>query len=470
MLWLILAALAANPPTATSGPGLRIHPQNPYSFTYNGRPWYLIGSGMESFCKSWSDSFEEWRAYLDMLYRRGINRVRFFPWSFCWKGDPVRFSPWRTVSVQPRRYDLFRWNDNYWRMLRRVVSYAQRRDIVIEYILFDYCSLPAEEWAKSPWSEMAGGACPGKTGKPSFFQFAEWDNLMLFRQRYNPRWPWQKRNQWLQQTWVIKNLRELGEFNNIYWELNNELGWGQFREGEFKWAKHMLAFLRRHDPKRRLVAMSCHPEYFRRLDLDICCPHPIPYFNRKLRLPDSVPEIIAKYRPLGRPVVCDETGYYPPPPRDVWQKERLLAALEPKQIANERKSYWWAFVSGGYWTAVCWRPFDDNIRRKWAGYFARFVRLIPYLWRRQPHPEWASSRLCASDGSWWWVAISPDGSEITVDTSSAPHPAFAGVGRWYDPTTGQWTDRFAVRRSKAARFRPPDRSHEWILYVVRPEI
>lgn len=154
-------------PTADEREGLRIHPANPRYLTFKGKPFLIIGSGMESLCQRWSRTRRQWYEYLDMLHRNGFNRVRFFPWDFCWQEELLpTFSPWRVIDPKGFDFDLRHFNPKYWSFVRDIISYAAKRDIVVEYILFDYCSLRGREWLKNPLAADNGGAVPGKTGNP----------------------------------------------------------------------------------------------------------------------------------------------------------------------------------------------------------------------------------------------------------------------------------------------------------------
>jgi len=458
-------ALGAGSPTPATD-GLRINPQNPHYFIYKGRPFFIIGSGMESHCQPWSRTAEQWRAYLDMLRRNGFNRVRFFPWDFCWaeKLEPT-FSPWRVLDAQNFRYDLTRFNPAYWDLVRRIIQMARERDIVVEYNLFDYCSLqdsPKKKvWSHNPLSARAGGAVPGNRGKPGVYAFADYSDLDLFKQPFDPHWPWQKRNQWLQQFYVKHTVDQLGGYENIYWEIMNEQGWGKVEPQGVKWTRHWLAFLDKYDPHRRLRSINAADVYDEMEGMDIVCEHPIPFFNRKkLTRPEVIVEIVHEARKFGKPVICDETGFFPPQSSTEDQPWRTIT---PEQLANERRAFWYAFVAGGHWTAVCWQDFQERPTHRWIRHLADFVQRVPY-WTMAPHDDLVQGPFahCLARPGKLYVVYLGRGGQVSVDLGGRKLTAFEA--RWLDPRTGKERAASGKQQGNLVVFQAPDKE-DWVLVI-----
>ena len=378
--------------------GLRIHPENPRYLTYNGKPFYVVGSGMESIGQPWSRTQEQWRDYLDMLHRNGFNRIRFFPWDLCWQKELLpTSSPWRVRDAKAFDFDLTQFNRQYWDFVKRLLTMAQQRGIVVEYNLFDYCSLEDKKgesaWARNPLSALNnnGGALPGKKGKPDIYIFADYGDLTLFQTPFDASWSWQKKNQWYQQLYVKYTIEQLTDFPNIYWEIMNEQGWQRVEPGGPEWTRHWLTFLDRHDPNRRLRSINVADVYDEMPGLDIICEHPIPFFHRReLTDPEVAVGIIAANLKFGKPVICDETGYFPPPAStedDVWR------TVTQEQMANERRAFWYAFVAGGHWTAVCWQDFQERDTHRWVRHLKSLIDTVPY-WKMEPHDELVDRGHC----------------------------------------------------------------------------
>lgn len=471
MIKLLLAAAIAIAlaPSSDDG-GVRIHPENPRYLTYGGKPFYVIGSGMESQCEPWSRTISEWRAYLDMLHRNGFNRVRFFPWSFCWSEDLLpTFSPWALLNAKEFEYDLTRFNSEYWDFVKEILSMARERDIVVEYVLFDYCSLAdgAGElcWTRHPFSALHnnGGALPGGKGKPDIYAFFDYSNLDLFVEPLRPKWPWQQRNQWYQQAYVKHTVDELTSFPNLYWEIMNEQGWKRIEANGPEWTAHWLAFLDKHDPNRHLRAINAADVYDAMPGLDIVCEHVIPFFAKQLTTPELVVEIVHSNLRFGKPLVCDETGWFPPPSST---EDRIWRRCTEEQLANERRAFWYAFVAGGHWTATCWQDFEERDTHRWIRHLADFVASVPY-WLMEPHDELLEGAHCLAQPGRQYVIYLGSGGNVSLDLGGRSPSDFAM--HWLDPRSGEWSEATVGEKDSRVHFTAPSQD-DWVLYIrARPE-
>ncbi len=461
-LGLSFVALAQSPAQI----GLRINPENPHYLIYNGKPFFIIGSGMESHCQPWSRTPEQWRAYLDMLKRNGFNRVRFFLWDFCWADELLpTFSPWKVKDPKNFDYDLTQFNPKYWELIKQILQMAQERDIVVEYNLFDYCCLEDRKghlcWTKNPLSaeHNNGGAIPGKKGKPSIYMFADYSNLDLFQEKFDPNWSWPKKNQWLQQLYVKYTIDQLGSFPNIYWEIMNEQGWNKVEPNGPKWTAHWLAFLDKYDGHRHLRSINAADVYDELEGMDIVCEHPIPYFNRReLDRPERIVAIVHRNLRFGKPVVCDETGFFPPQKSTADEQWR---SYTPEQLANERRGFWYAFVAGGQWTAVCWQDFRERDTHRWIRHLAWFVKQVPY-WKMAPHDDLVQGGHCLARPGKEYVVYLGHGGTTTVDLGGTPAQRFRA--QWLNPRTGELSPAKLVAKGRRATATAPSRE-DWVLWL-----
>lgn len=131
---------------------LRVHPENGRYFTDNSsRAIYLTGS------HTWAsfqdigvpgDAPFDWSGYLDMLEANHHNFIRLWVWEQAKKGswttDEIVFSPLPYQIVQQdgkERYDLSKWNEDYFDRLRQRVQEAGQRGIYVAVMLFQGWSL-----------------------------------------------------------------------------------------------------------------------------------------------------------------------------------------------------------------------------------------------------------------------------------------------------------------------------------------
>src|SRR4051812_24992832 len=148
----LLALLAAVPARTAPMSPLALHPENPHYFMFRGKPAVLIGS-TEHYGAVLNRDFN-YVKYLNELHAAGLNLTRTFsgiyrelPGTFNIRGNTLApapgsyLAPWAR-SEKPgaadggNRFDLHHWDDAYFRRLTDFVTQANRRGVVVEYVLF----------------------------------------------------------------------------------------------------------------------------------------------------------------------------------------------------------------------------------------------------------------------------------------------------------------------------------------------
>ena len=148
---IVIAAVWLSHGTALAEP-IRLHPDNPHYFLFRGKPAVLVTSG-EHYGAVINLDFK-YDVYLDALASDGLNLTRLFVGSYLEKpGDfKIRFNtlapaPGRAVTPWARsttdgyagggpKFDLDRWDENYFTRLKDFVAKANARGIVVEVVLF----------------------------------------------------------------------------------------------------------------------------------------------------------------------------------------------------------------------------------------------------------------------------------------------------------------------------------------------
>ncbi len=154
-VWLILGPVLsavghAGAPGAAAADGLGVYAGNPYYWQYHGRPMLLLGGSSGPAGALNDEGMFLWPnlpAALDKLKAAGGNYVRCLVsgrlrgeaalWPFARQGD---------------RYDLDRWNEEYWRLFETFLQETQKRDIVTDieiWATFDYYREP---WTQNPFN------------------------------------------------------------------------------------------------------------------------------------------------------------------------------------------------------------------------------------------------------------------------------------------------------------------------------
>ncbi|MBK7626641.1 MAG: DUF1080 domain-containing protein [Bacteroidales bacterium] len=204
----------------SSKPFLSLHPQNPHYFMFRGKPAILIGS-TEHYGAVMNLDFD-YVTYFKELEASGLNVTRTFSGVYVEPAGafgikkntmapgPNRFiCPWAR-SNEPgyanggNKFDLSRWDENYFKRLKDFLTEAGKRNIVVELDLFSniYDTI---QWKLSPlyFKNNTNG-----TGKIS-----DWKEVLSLRHPELLA---------VQERMVRKIVSELRDFDNLYYEVCNE--------------------------------------------------------------------------------------------------------------------------------------------------------------------------------------------------------------------------------------------------------
>src|SRR5258707_1107429 len=144
---------------------LRLHPRNPHYFLFRGKPTVLVTSG-EHYGAVLDLDFN-FVKYLDTLRTDSLNLTRTFSGAYCEPSGsfniqsntlaPARnrfIAPWARSDTPGypnggNKFDLSKWNEEYFTRLKQFVSEASSRGIVVEFTLF--CPFYDDsQWKLSP--------------------------------------------------------------------------------------------------------------------------------------------------------------------------------------------------------------------------------------------------------------------------------------------------------------------------------
>jgi len=214
ILSLLLTLLAV-----TSAEPLRLHPDNPHYFLYQGRPTVLIGSG-EHYGAVINLDFD-YEVYLETMAEEGQNLTRIFSGAYLEKPGafgiekntlaPAEASfqpPWDRSSTPGAigggtKFDLERWNPAYFSRLKDFVGTAERHGIMVEVVLFS--SIYSEEnWRRMPFHP---------DNNINRIELEDWKKCNTLENG---------RILHYQELLVRKLVRELNPFSNVYFEIQNE--------------------------------------------------------------------------------------------------------------------------------------------------------------------------------------------------------------------------------------------------------
>ncbi len=212
------AASSRRKETEVTG-GLRIHPSNPKVLEYRGVPRMLV-CATEHYGAVINRPFR-FERYLEAAAEGSQTLTRLFllfrelqsdrnPYSTAKPESPdfvapfVRTGPGAALDGEPR-YDLSRWNPEYFDRLHRFLTLARGLGIMVEVTLFSNTYAP-QIWALNPLHARNNG---------NGTEEIEWPDYLSLRHPVLVRW---------QQTYLRKVVEETRQYDNILYEVCNEPG------------------------------------------------------------------------------------------------------------------------------------------------------------------------------------------------------------------------------------------------------
>ncbi len=216
---LLVILMTARVAAQGAGP-IQLHPENPHYFLFHGKPAILIASG-EHYGAVLNLDFD-YKRYLDELQAKGLNLTRTFSGTFLETtatpnipdntlapSSPERFaSPWLRTSTPgavdgANRFDLTKWNEDYFHRLKDFVAEADKRGVVVELVLFGFL-YNDELWNVNPMNPKNNVNGVGDVRKEEV--------LTLRHPKLNR----------VQTEYVRKVVTELRDRDNLYYEVINE--------------------------------------------------------------------------------------------------------------------------------------------------------------------------------------------------------------------------------------------------------
>lgn len=279
---------------------LSLHPDNPHYFLWRGRPTVLITSA-EHYGAVVNLDFD-YAPYLKELEARKLNNTRVFSGAYVepigafniarntLAPPPERFiAPWARSS-QPgyanggNKFDLARWDENYFKRLRDFVRQAGRRGVVVEMNLF--CPFYEEsQWKFSPQNAINNVNGVGSVARTNVYTLDKNGGLLA-----------------VQEAMTRKFVTELNEFDNLYYEICNEPYFGGVA---MEWQHHVADVIVETEkslPNRHLISQNITNGTQR-----ITKPHPaVSIFNFHYASP---PKAAAENYALNKVIGDNETGF-----------------------------------------------------------------------------------------------------------------------------------------------------------------
>lgn len=207
---------------------IRPWPENPRYWQYRGRPVLLLGGSREDNLFQIPDLREQ----LDLLASVGGNVIRNT------MSDRDEGNVYPFARREDGKYDLERWNDEYWNRFAACLTLARERDIIVQIEVWDRFDLSDNGglWQRSPWNPANNvNYSYEETGfAPSYPDHPSADKQPFFHTvpgmaKYQPRYD---RIRAYQERFVARMLEISLPFPNVLYCMDNEttteVRWGQY--------------------------------------------------------------------------------------------------------------------------------------------------------------------------------------------------------------------------------------------------
>ena len=194
-----------------------LHPKNPHYFLFRGQPLLIVSSG-EHYGAVLNPDFD-YIKYLNSLRKDGMNYTRIFSGTYFERAGSFGIEkntlapapgrallPWQR-STEPgalcggNKFDLDRWDNNYFTRLRSFISEASNRGIIVEISLF---SSIYSYWDIQVWNPK---------NNINIREEITRDNVQTLNNGGVLKY---------QESVVRKIVRELNEYDNVIYEIQNE--------------------------------------------------------------------------------------------------------------------------------------------------------------------------------------------------------------------------------------------------------
>ena len=438
----------------------RIQPweQNPSYWQYKGQPVLLLGGSKD-------DSLfqiPELKEHLDAIQAAGGNYIR----NTMSDRPDHDFEVYAFLRLPDGKFDLEKWNDQYWTRFENLLRWTAERDIIVQIEVwdrFDYTdSGDSNRWQKHPYNpgnninytyEESGFAKryprhPGSNDQPFFFTTPKQRNnqvVLRFQQRF-----------------VDKLLSHSLRYQHVLYCMDNETS------GEEEWAVYWSSYIQRRAEESG--TRVCVTEMWDDWDLTA---------DRHRRTLDhgdryDFADVSQNNQKKGQ-VHWDNFQ---------WVRQHI--ASQPRPL-NTVKTYgadggrfgnsqdgierWWRHVIGGAASARFHRP-DSGLGLSAPAVASiqaarKLESLIP-LWEVEAANALLSDRgknaayLAAKTGEMYALYFTNGGS-VKLDLREFPA---SYVARWIDIASGQWGEEVAISGGDQVQITAPGPGN-WVVAIVK---
>ena len=220
--------------------GIKISNDYPSYWEYNGKPVLLLGGSDDDSLFQWTN--EDLIPHLDEMKSVGANYVR----NTMSDRKNSGFEVYPFEQLENGKYDLSRWNNEYWNRFASFLEETKKRDIIVQIEIWDRFDFSRENWASNPYNpinninyDYSGSGFqkeyplhPGTNRQPFFYTIPELNNIDVVLD--------------YQEGFVNKMLSISLEYDHVIYCMDNETS------GSEEWSKHWAVYLREKAGKKKI--------------------------------------------------------------------------------------------------------------------------------------------------------------------------------------------------------------------------
>lgn len=437
---------------------LRVSSKNPRYFAdANGRAVYLTGSHTWSNFKDMGKTDPpkpfDFDGYLDFLQKYNHNFIRLWTWElskYSYKGGAMTYAepfPWprtgpgKALDEKPK-FDLEKFNQDYFERLRQKVVAAGKRQIYVSIMLFEghglQASLPPWCWDGHPFNikNNINGINGDLDSDGRGLETHTLKNPAITS---------------LQKAYIKKVIDTVNDLDNVLFEITNESG-----TYSTQWQYDMINFIHDYEktkPKQHPVGMTFQWSREFRGSNDDLFKSPADWISPS---PDGGYRDNPPEADGSKVIISDTDHLWGIGGNYAWVWKSFCRGMNPifmdpyrpaQKDAEEKKSPTWTeHLTDEPALDPTWEPIRKNL-----GYTLKYANRMN-LTNMVPRNDLAWTKYCLANPPVQYVVYLPDGGEVLVDLTAAS-------GRlnveWLNPRSGETASASPTEGGESRRFQAP---------------